>query len=102
MGLVPPGFHIAELNIALAKAPLDSELLADFMALLDPIKWFVRIRSHMVLWWVSEGPRPTLEEALERLARLEARGPTPGAFTIRRRFLPGAQLFTDAEVGCPA
>jgi len=29
--------HIAQVNIALPKAPVDSPLLADFMALLDPI-----------------------------------------------------------------
>src|SRR5436190_8485690 len=29
--------HIAQVNIALARAPLDSPLLADFVALLDPI-----------------------------------------------------------------
>jgi heme-degrading monooxygenase HmoA len=31
------GFHIAQVNIALAKAPVDSPLLADFAALLDPV-----------------------------------------------------------------
>lgn len=30
-------FHIAEVNIALAQAPVDSPLLAEFKALLDPI-----------------------------------------------------------------
>ena len=30
-------FHVAQVNIALPKAPVDSPLLADFMALLDPI-----------------------------------------------------------------
>jgi hypothetical protein len=30
-------FHVAQVNIALPKAPVDSPLLADFMALLDPV-----------------------------------------------------------------
>ena len=30
-------FHVAQVNIALPKAPVESPLLADFMALLDPI-----------------------------------------------------------------
>ena len=35
--MLRPGFHIAQVNIALARAPVDSELLSEFMALLDPI-----------------------------------------------------------------
>jgi hypothetical protein len=31
------GFHVAQVNIALARAPLDSELLSEFVALLDPV-----------------------------------------------------------------
>jgi hypothetical protein len=30
-------FHVAQVNIAMPKAPVDSPVLADFMALLDPI-----------------------------------------------------------------
>lgn len=32
-----PAFHLAQVNIALPRAPVDSELLADFMAALAPI-----------------------------------------------------------------
>jgi Domain of unknown function (DUF3291) len=35
--VVRPGFHVAQVNIALARAPIDSDLLSDFVALLDPI-----------------------------------------------------------------
>ncbi|MGB0098122.1 MAG: DUF3291 domain-containing protein [Solirubrobacteraceae bacterium] len=35
--VVRPGFHVAQVNIALAKAPIESELLSEFVALLDPI-----------------------------------------------------------------
>jgi uncharacterized protein DUF3291 len=31
------GFHLAEVNIALPREPVDSPLLADFVALLDPV-----------------------------------------------------------------
>jgi Domain of unknown function (DUF3291) len=34
---VEDGFHIAQLNIALPKAPIGSPLLAEFMALLEPV-----------------------------------------------------------------
>ncbi|MBV8954970.1 MAG: DUF3291 domain-containing protein [Solirubrobacterales bacterium] len=32
-----PRFHLAHVNIALARAPFDSDLLSEFMARLDPI-----------------------------------------------------------------
>lgn len=35
--MMRPGFHVAQVNIALAQAPLDSDLLADFVAQLDRI-----------------------------------------------------------------
>lgn len=35
--VVRPVFHVAQVNIALAKAPIDSDLLSEFVALLDPI-----------------------------------------------------------------
>ena len=37
----------------------------------------------LVLWWVPEGHRPTLEEARERLDHLATEGPTSYAFTLR-------------------
>jgi hypothetical protein len=40
------------------------------------------------LWWVLAGTRPTAEEALRRLRHLRSHGPTPQAFTPRRRFDP--------------
>ncbi len=43
------------------------------------------------LWWVSAGSagsQPTAEESLRRLHHLRAHGPTPQAFTVRRRFDP--------------
>lgn len=44
-------------------------------------EWFeVLDRPHFVMWWVEEGHRPTLDEALERLAYLEENGPSDHAF----------------------
>jgi hypothetical protein len=46
-------------------------------------KWFPAFGgAHMALWWVTAGARPTLAEAAAKLALLDARGPTPAAFTF--------------------
>jgi hypothetical protein len=50
-------------------------------------EWFARpSRSPLVLWWINAGHRPTVQEAKTRLDLLWADGPTPAAFTFRRRF----------------
>ncbi len=52
-------------------------------------EWFERhVDAHMVLWWVAAGHRPTIGEALERLARLRRDGPSVAAFTFRTPFEP--------------
>lgn len=43
---------------------------------------------HLVLWWIPSGSIPTVPEALARLERLAANGPTPEAFTLKVRFPP--------------
>lgn len=49
--------------------------------------WFERPTGpHMVLWWVADGHRPGIDEALERLAQLARDGAGPGAFDFRQRF----------------
>lgn len=46
--------------------------------------WFETFQgAYMALWWVPPGHVPTVDEAKERLAHLEAHGPTPYAFTFR-------------------
>ncbi|KOV12668.1 hypothetical protein ADK60_31225 [Streptomyces sp. XY431] len=46
-------------------------------------EWFARhVEAHLVLWWVPAGHRPSVTEALERLAELRAHGPSPRAFTF--------------------
>jgi uncharacterized protein DUF3291 len=64
--------------------------------------WFERIRLYLALWAVPEGHIPSIEEAQERLAYLEEHGPSPYAFTFKKRFLPDQQLVVEDEVGCPA
>lgn len=50
-------------------------------------EWFEkRAEAIMVLWWVPAGQRPSLEEAMVRLQRLNELGPTDEAFTFKRRF----------------
>jgi hypothetical protein len=44
--------------------------------------------AYLVLWWVPRGHRPTIDEALARLANLRAHGSTPHAFTFRTAFPP--------------
>jgi hypothetical protein len=69
-------------------------------------EWFQRIEMHMALWWVPAGHLPTVAEAEERLASLRELGPTPAAFTFKKRFpAPGepADPFAGRELaGCPA
>jgi hypothetical protein len=143
-------FELAQLNIAVMKAPLESPQMADFVANLDRInalaeaapgfvwrlqteegdatalrplgdnvlvnmsvwrdaaalnryvyrsahvevmrrrkEWFERMGdASLVLWWVPQGHRPTLDEAKQRLDLLRAQGPSPRAFTFRAAFPP--------------
>jgi hypothetical protein len=51
--------------------------------------WFEKIeRVAVALWWVPAGHIPTIEEARQRLAWLDERGPTPLAFTFKAFFSP--------------
>jgi hypothetical protein len=40
------------------------------------------------LWWVPDGTRPGLADAVRRLQHLRRHGPAPPAFSLRRRFGP--------------
>lgn len=49
--------------------------------------WFERRNGpNVVLWWQPAGTIPTAEDALHRLRLLADHGPTPEAFTFKRRF----------------
>jgi len=161
-------FELAQLNIARMKAPLESPLLADFVASLDRVnaladgaagfvwrlqtsdgdatalrplgddmlvnmsvwqdvqslrnfvyrtahadvmrrrkEWFDALASsHMVLWWVPQGHRPSVEEAIEKLELLRSAGPTERAFTFRQAYSPPdeRQSRSPFDIGdeCPA
>lgn len=52
-------------------------------------EWFERMsEAYLVLWWVPQGHRPTLAEAIARLEALRCRGPHAEAFTFRQTFPP--------------
>lgn len=52
-------------------------------------EWFERMsESYVVLWWVPQGHRPTVQEAVARLDLLRAQGPTAQAFTFGQAFAP--------------
>ena len=51
--------------------------------------WFEKFEGvYLALWWVPAGHIPKVEEAVSRLAHLEAHGPTPYAFSFQQPFDP--------------
>ena len=55
--------------------------------------WFASTpKPSTALWWVPSQTRPTLDEALRRLAVLGHYGPSPRAFGIRHRYQPDGKL----------
>jgi len=42
--------------------------------------------AYQVLWWVPAGTQPTVNDGLAKLWHLDRFGPTPLAFTFKRRF----------------
>lgn len=69
-------------------------------------EWFERFeRVYVALWWVPAGHRPSVAEAVERLAHLETHGPTPVAFGFAQPFGPDGRPLprgAAAEDACPA
>lgn len=70
-------------------------------------EWFERFeRVYVAMWWVPAGHRPTVAEAVERLAHLEAHGPTAYAFGFAQPFGPDGQPITregaELDDACPA
>ena len=52
-------------------------------------EWFDRMADpYVALWWVPAGHRPTIEEAVARIERLKAHGPSPEAFTYQTAYPP--------------
>jgi hypothetical protein len=59
-------------------------------------EWFDKMEGpHLVMWWVSAGHTPTLNEAKERLEYLAAHGPSDYAFGWEG--IPVAQLWKTAR-----
>lgn len=66
-------------------------------------EWFLPTpQPSTALWWVPAGEYPTADEALARLDLLRRYGPTPRAFTVRRRFDPAGRAVRRARAGIPA
>ncbi|MFI5694058.1 DUF3291 domain-containing protein [Kribbella sp. NPDC051586] len=52
-------------------------------------EWFEPVaQPSTALWWVAQGTTPSPEEALAHIDYLRRYGPTPRAFSLRRRFAP--------------
>ena len=52
-------------------------------------EWFEKANApQLVLWWIPEGHRPSVDEGFARLELLRAHGPCADAFTLKRRFPP--------------
>lgn len=49
-------------------------------------EWFEKIEVPTALWWVPAGHRPSVAEAMAKLAHLKANGSTPDAFTFHQSF----------------
>jgi hypothetical protein len=59
-------------------------------------EWFDTMDTpHFVMWWISAGHIPTLDEAKERLTHLTAHGPSDHAFGWES--VPAAQLWKTAR-----
>jgi hypothetical protein len=69
-------------------------------------EWFAPVReAYSALWWVPADTEPTVADAEKRVASLRRIGPTPYAFTLRRRFDPdGRARLTEPDPArtCPA
>ncbi len=54
--------------------------------------WFERFEgSFAALWWIPTGHEPTIDEGLAKLWHLDRFGPTPLAFTFKKRYpMPGS------------
>ena len=68
-------------------------------------EWFERMsEASIVLWWVPQGHRPSVVQAIERLELLRAQGPSADAFTFRHAFPPPDAAAQPLSFGdeCPA
>lgn len=69
-------------------------------------EWFERFdRVYVALWWVPPGHRPTIDEAVERLAHMEQHGASAFAFPFAEPFgadgLPASRAQVTRDDTCP-
>jgi hypothetical protein len=69
--------------------------------------WFERFSgAYTALWWIPRGHVPSVDEAKQRLAHLDAHGPTPFAFTFKSAFPPDEKVVEATDWSsfkpCPA
>jgi hypothetical protein len=69
--------------------------------------WFEKFTvAYLSLWWVPRGHIPSIDEAIQRLAHLEAHGPTQFAFTFKKPFPPDEAFIQTVDWSsfkpCPA
>ncbi len=55
----------------------------------------------VALWWVPEGERPGVDEAMARIERLWRDGPSPAAFTLKQAYDPDGTPVTPARAKEP-
>ncbi|MGH7497550.1 MAG: DUF3291 domain-containing protein [Gemmatimonadales bacterium] len=90
-------FELAQVNIGRARGEMTDPVMAEFVGrlaeinvLADASPGFVwRLQTEdgdATLWWVPAGHRPTVGEAVGRLAHLEQHGPTAFAFSFASPF----------------
>jgi len=58
-------------------------------------RWFVDEKAvvggkALAMWWIPRGEVPTVEDGKQRLAEINAHGPSERAFTFKQRFPPPA------------
>ena len=63
-------------------------------------EWFEKMDKPLVMWWVPEGHRPSVDEGVARLEHLKAHGPSDHAFGWEH--LPAAQFWKTARCGAPS
>ena len=54
-------------------------------------EWFQKFgKVTTAMWWIREGEFPSVEEAVDKLARLQEEGPTSRIFDFKNKFPPPA------------
>lgn len=56
-------------------------------------------RAYQLLWWMRAGTAPAVSDGLARIRHLDRFGPTPLAFTFKRRFAAPDEMVQASAVG---